>query len=458
MEPSQQSQSSAQATAIFDGWDQLSWKERRARRVQRWLEPAGVEFASDSARDGYHERVRILMDALELRVPTRIPLFPMLGLYTTSYAGLTAREAMFDYPAGEAAWAKFHEDFLPDYQGDPALPGPVLERVGATFVKWPGHGIADEQSWQYVEAEYMAAEDYDALIADPSAFFMRSYLPRIASAFAPLATLDPFSDMIEPAGFPYGLIPFADPEVIAGVRRLADAGEAMLDFLDSVKRRTTDVVSRLGLPAPWGGMVKAPYDILADTLRGTRGIAVDRYRRPEKIVGAMERLVPLQIDAGIRQMALSESPIVFIPLHKGADGFMSDADFREMYWPPLKSVLSGLIDEGIVPLLFAEGGFNDRLEAIADDDLPTGSVIWWFDATDMAAARDALRNRACIAGNVPGSLLAVGAPEDVERYVVGLLDDVAGEGGFVLGSGVVVDDARPEVLKAMIESGRRWSA
>ena len=78
-------------------------------------------------------------------------------------------------------------------------------------------------------------------------------------------------------------------------------------------------------------------------------------------------------------------------LHKGADSFMSDADFRTFYWPTLKAVMKGLIDQGIVPAMFAEGGYNKRLDVIADDELPAGSVLWMFDQTDMAAAKQALR-------------------------------------------------------------------
>ena len=43
-----------------------------------------------------------------------------------------------------------------------------------------------------------------------------------------------------------------------------------------------------------------------------------------------------------------------MPLHKGADGFLSGKDFEELYWPTLKAVIVGLIDEGLVPQLFVE--------------------------------------------------------------------------------------------------------
>ena len=39
----------------------------------------------------------------------------------------------------------------------------------------------------------------------------------------------------------------------------------------------------------------------------------------------------------------------------------------------------------MVPQLFAEGGYNQRLEVISD--IPKGKVVWWFDLTDMALAK-----------------------------------------------------------------------
>jgi uroporphyrinogen-III decarboxylase len=441
---------------VFAGWEGLDWFERRARRLGRWLDAPDTGFATDDARATYRDRVQSVIDALELRKPARVPVVAQMGLYQARYAGLTVREAMYDYSKLAVAWKRFHEDFVPDFQSDVILPGLPLELIGGKYVTWPGQGVEDDAPWQYVEAEYMKPEEYDALIADPSGYFMRVLLPRIAGAFEPLAALDPFADIIEAAGLPYNLIPFADPAFLEAAQRLAAAGQATLDYIEAMDAMNADLAARLGMPPFLGGMVKAPYDILADTLRGTRGIVKDRYRRPDKILAAAERFIPLQVASAVRQTAGIDSPLVFMPLHKGADGFMSDADFREFYWPSLKAVILGQVEEGLVPILFAEGGFNQRLAVIADPDVPAGSVIWWFDATDMVAAKRALSGHACLCGNVPGALLAVGTAAKVEAYVRRLLDDVAGDGGFILGSGSVIDDASPETLHAMIDTGRTW--
>jgi hypothetical protein len=440
----------------FVGWGALTWKERRRRRFDKWLAAQAVAFMSDEARQAYTSRIGLLIDAIELRKPARVPVNAVMGFYPTRFSGLTLKEAMYDFERTAAAWTAFYDYFEPDFQSMPVPPASVFDKLGLQFVQWPGHGISENTPWQYLEAEYMKAEDYDSLIADPSDYFRTTFLPRVGSAFAPLAGLDSFANIMEASAMPLNVLPFANPAVIEGVQRLAEAAQESLRWLMTVGAANVDAGMRLGIPPMVSAMGKAPYDVLADTLRGTRGIVMDRFRQPDKILTAAERLTPLMTRWCLNQVATGEAPLVIFVLHKGADGFMSDADFRTFYWPTLKAVMLGLIEEGVVPLMFAEGGYNSRLAAIADNDLPAGSVVWLFDQTDMAAAKRLLGGRACIAGNVPSSLLAVGTAAEMEQYVNNLLDTCARDGGFMLMSGAVVDDAKPETLRAMIEAGRAW--
>ena len=66
----------------------------------------------------------------------------------------------------------------------------------------------------------------------------------------------------------------------------------------------------------------------------------------------------------------------FTALHRGADGFMSLKQFEKFYWPGLKTVLLGLIDKGLIPLVFWEGTWDQRLEYLRE--LPKGKVLGWF--------------------------------------------------------------------------------
>ena len=162
----------------------------------------------------------------------------------------------------------------------------------------------------------------------------------------------------------------------------------------------------MGWPGYFGGASKAPFDILGDTLRGTREVIIDMYRRPEKVIAACERLVPVAVDWALKRPGGIATPVVFLPLHKGADGFMNDEQFHTFYWPTLRAVILGLIEEGCIPILFAEGRYGTRLEAIMD--LPKGKTIWYFDQTDMAKAKKTIGQVACIEGNVPLSLIYAG--------------------------------------------------
>ncbi len=59
--------------------------------------------------------------------------------------------------------------------------------------------------------------------------------------------------------------------------------------------------------------------------------------------------------------------------------------FEKFYRPSLKAFMLGLIDNGCVPCCFVEGGYNQRLEYLAD--MPKGKCIYLFDRTDMSQAR-----------------------------------------------------------------------
>jgi hypothetical protein len=53
-------------------------------------------------------------------------------------------------------------------------------------------------------------------------------------------------------------------------------------------------------------------------------------------------------------------------------------------------------------------------------------------------------------------VLSIGSAAQVDEYVRALLADVAADGGFILSTGVVADDAKPENFAAMMEAGRRY--
>jgi len=181
---------------------------------------------------------------------------------------------------------------------------------------------------------------------------------------------------------------------------------------------------------------------------------LDMYQRPEKLLEAMERITPILIEQGVRAAHASECPIVFLPLHKGPEGFMSKKQFETFYWPTLKTVMLAFIEEGLVPMPFAEGNYEPRLEIIKD--MPRGKVIWYFEVMNMAKAKKVLGPYACIAGNLPVSILYTGTSQEVKEGCRKLIRSCGRGGGYILAGSASMDKGKPENLRAMIEAAKEY--
>ena len=176
---------------------------------------------------------------------------------------------------------------------------------------------------------------------------------------------------------------------------------------------------------------------------------LDMYRRPDKLIKATEKILPMQLQGGVFIAKRSKNPRVLIPLHKGGDGFMSLEQFKTFYWPTLREIITELIDEGLTPCLLIEGNFTSRLEVMRD--IPKGKAIYHFELTDIFKAKEVLGDIACIRGGVPSSLLCTGTAQDVKDYCKKLIDVVGRGGGFIMDAGVIIDEAKPENIKAMVD-------
>ena len=435
-------------------WAELTPAEKREERFKRWISPPGARFASPDAAKAYRERTTRLARALNLQEPDRVPVFLPAGFFAASYAGTNLKTVMYDYAELKRVYVKFLNEFEGDTFFGPGLvpPGRALDVTDYRLYKWPGHGLGNSAlSYQAVEGEYMKASEYDALIKDPTDFLWRLFLPRIFGAF------DGFRKLPSLLGFQEiatgGFLPFGMTDVQKSFQALMDAGSEAVKWWQTVMEVTMMSVAA-GFPGMAGGLAKAPFDTLGDTLRGTQGIMMDLFRQPDKVLEAVERLTPLVIDSAIASADISGTPLIFFPLHKGADSFMSVKQFQTFYWPTLKKVALGLIEQGIVPIFFAEGSYNKRLDAV--QDLPKASMAWYFDQTDIFQAKKVLGDKYCIIGNVPTSLLMTGKPQDVKAHCRKLIEVCGKDGGYILAGGANIDEGNPENLRAMMAAVKEY--
>jgi hypothetical protein len=437
-------------------WEERSVEEKRTARIEAWISPQGVQFQSPDAEATYKAAVLRFKDAVQMeKTPDRVPIL-LLGTFMPSYLyGVTAHEAMYDTDKLVGAHKRFLADYRPDYYVTPALigAGKIFDILDYKQYKWPGHGISEQSGYQAVEGEYMREEEYKALIDDPSDFWMRTYMPRIFGALEPLKHLSPFTDLWEIVIGSVQMIPFGIPPVQNALKALMDAGNEAMAWIQKIAGFEMEAKA-MGIPSCFGGATKAPFDIIGDTLRGTRGMMIDMYRQPDMVLKAVERLTPLAIKQGVAGATMNGCPVVFIPLHKGADGFMSDEQFRKFYWPTLKALIIGLADEGCVPFLFCEGSYNTRLEYLKE--LPKGSCLWIFDRTDMKTVKQLVGEKICIGGNVPSGMILMGTPEQVKAYCRDLIDVAGKGGGYIMSFGTAMDEGKAETIHAMVDVTKEY--
>jgi len=441
-------------------WEEMSSDEKQEAQFQKLLTPKDPEgndlqFQSPEAEATYKASINRIKDAVQLKKPDRVPVCIFPGMFPWVYSGMTIEEAMYDYDKCIAAFKKFILDFKPDIHFGAAAPGPgkFYEILDYKLYAWPGHGVKPEHSYQCNEGEYMTADEYDLLITDPSFYFRNFYLPRVFGALDGFTMLPPLTGILEMYGVAFNFIPFALPPVQNTFKALFEAGAEALKWAMAVGG-TDGELATLGFPNILGGFTKAPFDTIGDTLRGTKGIMLDMYRQPDKLLQALEAITPIMIGMGLGAAQQTGNPVIFMPLHKGADGFMSDEQFKTFYWPTLRAVILGLIEGGCIPFIAAEGGYNSRLEVIRD--IPKAKTIWMFDQTDMVKAKEIVGDTLCLWGNMPSTMLKIGSPEEVKDYAKKLIDTAGKGGGFIMANGAFFDHAKPENVKAMVDFTKEY--
>jgi len=424
------------------------------------MTPKGKTFASREVAETFQRRAQRWMDIIALKEPDRVPALLVAEGAVAQYAGITQADIFYSPDKLAQASLKFQKDFQPDYSMTLfPMSGRTLDLIGYKLAHWPGSSrpdaLPENIHFQYAEGEYMPAEDYDKLIANPEGYMLRSFIPKAFENLKGFALLPNLYNLVEITGVSTVLASMAMGPLRDSLERVLKAASMVMEEMMPAMAAGLEITWQWGAPSVVGGITFAPFDIIGDTMRGTRGIMLDMYQRPDKLIAACEAITPFSIEIAVQSAMASGNPYIVIPLHKGADGFMSNEQFEKFYWPTLKAQLLGIIEAGLVPVPFVEGSYNQRLDIIAESGLPAGKTAWMFDQSDMKAVKKKFGSWACIGGNVPASLFATGTPQEMEDYCKKLMDIAAPGGGFFLAPGAVVDHAKFENVHAFINSPKK---
>ena len=411
---------------------------------------------SKTAQELYQEREQRIMKSIHLEPPDRIPIMVAFTYFPGKYTGIPFKTAWYDHDKWLQATMKTISDFAPDgiwsIQGFNA--GAALEILEPKSQKWPGWGLPDSRDHQAIEVAGMEASEYDRYFSDKGDFTFRTMFGRMVGAAEAFKKLPPLSSMTSGQGALALAEALVDPEVAGAIEKFQKAGRIMKELRPKMKNFYAEAEA-LGFPCPRAPGGGSPFDGISDYLRGMQGAMTDMYRYPDKL----HRVIDERLQNTLRMLDsapnFTKPARALMPLHRGSDGFMSLKQFEEFYWPPLKAIMLKMIDKGITPCPFLEGVWNQRLEYLLE--LPKGKVLAHFAYSDMKKAKDVLRGHLCIMGDVPSSLLATGTPQQIEDYVKDLMA-YCGKGGGLIVANNTINEGRPECVRAMIETVKKYGA
>ncbi|HML75679.1 MAG TPA: uroporphyrinogen decarboxylase family protein [Anaerohalosphaeraceae bacterium] len=388
----------------------------------------------------YAQRLKRYKTAMRNEKPDRIPIRPFVAEFTAKYAGYTCQEVTHDYENAFAAARRCAMDFDWD-----AVAGNMVyvwtglsQALGLKYYAIPGIDVPSNVGFQFREPSeedaFMKPDEYELLTRDPTGFLFNVWLPRVSTEIG---------QGDEPSSLYHNNL------------ALLKGGMGMLSYFNAFGAHNKRLKEECGVVPAISGILKAPFDIIADKLRGYIGLCMDLFERPDKVLAACEALMPHLLHTALSGADPDKNVPIAIWLHRGCVPFISHKHFETIYWPTLKPIIKEIWAKGHQVLFYAEGKWGEHLDAFAE--LPDQSIIYHADRDDIFEVHRRIGHKFCISGGVSNYLLGYGTPEEVRQCCKKIIDVVARDGGYIMdASAIIQSDARIENITAMTEFTREY--
>jgi len=331
----------------------------------------------------YQQRLKRYLTAMRNEKPDMIPIRPFVAEFTAKYAGYTNQEVTHDYNLAFAAARKCATDFDWD-----AVVGNMVyvwtgltQALGTRYYATPGIEVGPESGFQYLEPpegeEFMKADEYDLLIANPTDFLLNTWLPRT------------LCDVPEPG----------QPATSRGHQALIKGSMAMLQYFMAFGDQHARLVNESGTVPAICGILKSPFDIIADKLRGYIGLTMDMMEQPDKVLAAAEALMPHMYNVALGTADPAKQVPIGFWMHRGCVPFVTPDQFDTHYWPTLKPIIENLWANGHQTLFYAEGDWKHHLDSFLE--LPDASIVYHVDQGDVFETHKKIGHKFCLSGGLP---------------------------------------------------------
>jgi uroporphyrinogen-III decarboxylase len=387
----------------------------------------------------YNSRLQRYLTALRNEKPDRVPIRPLVAEFVANAAGFTCQDITHDFNKAFEAVVRTGKTF----DWDAMVVNMVwvwtglTQAIGLKYYGIPGIGLPHDVGFNYIEPSeenaFMRADEYDALIDDPTAFLYNVWLPRVSTEVAAIGK----------------------PSTYRNNLALVKGGMAMMTYFMAVGPQIQRMRQEAGTVSAIAGIFKAPLDILADKFRGYIGLTMDMAERPEKVLQACEALMPHLTHVGLSTADPEKQVPIGFWMHRGCVPFVTPSQFQSHYWPTLKPCIEEFWRHGHQTMFYAEGDWDYHLDDFAT--LPERSIVFHVDRGNIHTAHKKLHHRFAISGGVPNVLLSYGSPEEVRQHCKMIIQEIASEGGYIMdASAIMQNDTKIENLKALTEATHEY--
>lgn len=368
------------------------------------------------------ERTSIFHDVYDSKVPKRVPVSLSISLEATALFGGLDLEAAQWKPSSVAEAADkvcqtLYSDICPT-TGSLRFPSFYEVLQSQSFVMGSNGFI------QHPEVVGMEPEDYDYLIEKPYDCLLERVIPRQHKGLN-------LNNPVQMA------INFAK----SFTAYHGDTAEAIGNILP--------LIGKYGYyPGHPTGFTEAPFDFLADQLRGFKEINMDIRRMPEKVAEACEALYPIVLKKGMPAVINKYSRVTY-PLHMPT--FMREKDFAKLWWPSFKRMCDTYASMGVQNHLWCEDNWTRYLDYLYE--LPTNTVLM-FEFGDLKLIKEKLGKKHIIAGLYPLALLKMGTKEQCIDKAKEMLDILAPGGKYIFSLdkiAITINEREMENLCAVAE-------
>ncbi len=297
-------------------------------------------------------------------------------------------------------------------------PGDTIFIMGLP-ARIPGRELGDNELYQFIEKPYFDdPEEYQKILQIGWEGWQAKYM----------------MDIQTPA--------FTDPGQLG----------ARFGLFGANAQKTFGFLYSQGIVPDFDTAMAPSYDTLS-MARTMMDFTCDLIEDPGPIVDILRKFQPGADMATIGQAKANNGTRVGSFAMRSSATFVSPDMFEEIIWPIMKESILRYHEAGLIYVLHADGNWDPMIPYFAD--LPRGCMHIELDGdTDIVKAYEILQGRQSLRGDVPATMLAYGNPDEVSEYCEKLIR-MGMKGGFMLGSGCEVPlNAKPENVKAMIDSLR----